>query len=496
MASTTTVDPQIMVELDIEAVDFDGQTAETYIAVRVGDNQKLSRFGDKPRTFKFVESAVGDRRFGKVDIFKKVGSASIGIRSEPSMMVQDLGVNCSDGAKINVRVSLKKGAPSEAKPSGKETMSAAAIETKNYLTEHNLEMLLSDAMQAVLREKPSNPSQFLADRLTQSEGTYARRAQTAPAAAEGGSGTPTKATQAEPKKVLDTESLRQQAKATLLDATASGKLDDALGKLKDSKAAAAPTNGASAAPDNTEELRQQAKTTLLEATASGKLDDALGQLKASKEGPDNSEQLRQTAKATLLAATETGKLDEALAAVKSAQKSTAETESRAAKVMEIPEGLRYKAPEGEAAPAAAAAEPEAAAAAAAAEPEAAAAEPEASAAAAETTEERAAKVLEIPEGLRYSPPEGAAEQEAAVAEPAAAPEAAAEPEAAAAQPDPVPESAAPEAAAEPEAAAAETTEEKAAKVLEIPEGLRYKEQEGAAEPDSAAAAEPEAAAAE
>merc|ERR1719191_1061444 len=44
------------------------------------------------------------------------------------------------------------------------------LAAKEYLEKHNLEMRLSEAMQAVLREKPEDPAAFVAERLAKSAG--------------------------------------------------------------------------------------------------------------------------------------------------------------------------------------------------------------------------------------------------------------------------------------------------------------------------------------
>jgi hypothetical protein len=184
------------------------------------------------------------------------------------MMVQDLAVPCAGEANMNLRVTLQNATAAAVAdiPSGKELASKAVVEAKGYLVQHNLEMLLSDAMQAVLREKPANPSQFLADRLAGSQNTYPQRAQSAP----GGSRS---AGAARP----DTETLRLQAKQTLLAATQSGALDASLSKLKSSKSAAA---------DDPEVLRQEAKKSLLDASANGDLALALDKLKKPAPSAD------------------------------------------------------------------------------------------------------------------------------------------------------------------------------------------------------------------
>lgn len=87
-----------------------------------------------------------------------------------------------------------------------------------------------------------------------------------------------------PVEVSATEDLRNQAKQTLLAATSSGKLDEALARMKKSKEPAEKVEeDATASAPSTETLRNEAKQTLLLATTSGKLDEALSNLKKSKE---------------------------------------------------------------------------------------------------------------------------------------------------------------------------------------------------------------------
>jgi len=102
----------------------------------------------------------------------------------------------------------------------------------------------------------------------------------------------------------DPEQLRQQAKATLLEATSSGALDAALMNLRkessDSKA---------------DEIRMTAKQTLLEATNDGRLEATLSQIRAS-EPISETEQIRQQARESLEQAVASGSLDAALAKIK------------------------------------------------------------------------------------------------------------------------------------------------------------------------------------
>merc|ERR1719159_1761328 len=116
-----------MVELKLEALDFDNSAGDTYVAVRVGESQKLSRLSAS-RNFKFPEKALGNRKFGKLDVFKRVGSASIEVRPDPDVAVQELQVDCNEGSKLNFRVTLIGGEPMASdKPAGKDLSSQQGL---------------------------------------------------------------------------------------------------------------------------------------------------------------------------------------------------------------------------------------------------------------------------------------------------------------------------------------------------------------------------------
>jgi len=171
-----------MVDVKLEALDLENPDANTYVAVRIGESQKLRKLSAE-YNFKFNKDVCGTRRFGKVDIFKKVGTASIAIIAETGEPVQEFEIDPSDnpGAKYKMRATIVGDAMTD-KTTAKE-LSGSVLEAKDYLAEHNLEMVLKDAMQAVLRDKPANPREYISQKLKESEGMYRTgqgRAQTAP----------------------------------------------------------------------------------------------------------------------------------------------------------------------------------------------------------------------------------------------------------------------------------------------------------------------------
>jgi len=183
-----------MVELNLEPLDGE-LAAGFYVSVRVGEVQKLSRIS-AGRAYKFPQSAVGDRKYGKIEIFKKVGACSVGIVPEAGVD-QEVSVTLDDvkgveNCKVKFKVSLNadasgKPASSPVRASGSEDKPAMrevnpkVLQAKAYLEQHNLEMRLSEAMQAVLREKPDDPAAFVAAKLAQSAGSVLKKPQSRPA---------------------------------------------------------------------------------------------------------------------------------------------------------------------------------------------------------------------------------------------------------------------------------------------------------------------------
>eukprot|EP00747_Dinoflagellata_sp_TGD_P107836 gnl/TRDRNA2_/TRDRNA2_170232_c0_seq1.p1 gnl/TRDRNA2_/TRDRNA2_170232_c0~~gnl/TRDRNA2_/TRDRNA2_170232_c0_seq1.p1 ORF type:complete len:530 (+),score=141.49 gnl/TRDRNA2_/TRDRNA2_170232_c0_seq1:94-1683(+) len=167
-----------MVEVNLQALDEAALNRDYYVSVRVGEVQKLSRAATS-RAYKFPPAAVKDHRFGKVEVFRRLGGCTVNIKDSEPCEVSVPMDGFPEGMKFRVDLgktqNVQKKAEMdmiEAKPlkdSGSHpTKIAAAIRAKEYLDSHQLEVRLSDAMMAVLREKPEDPADFIAKRLANS----------------------------------------------------------------------------------------------------------------------------------------------------------------------------------------------------------------------------------------------------------------------------------------------------------------------------------------
>jgi hypothetical protein len=171
-----------MVELKVEPIDCN-LGSDYYVSVRVGEVQKLSRVSPS-RAYKFPASAVGQRKYGKIEIFKKVNSSAVGLTTSGNGDdVQEVNMKLDDDSIVKFQVSVNAEgkptakAPQEKQPATKEANPKVAA-AKSYLEKHNLEMRLSEAMQAVLREKPEDPATFVSEMLAKSAGMVQKLSKT------------------------------------------------------------------------------------------------------------------------------------------------------------------------------------------------------------------------------------------------------------------------------------------------------------------------------
>lgn len=163
-----------MVELKLESIFENGMPQDCFVSVRLGDVQKLSRLSATElaatHVFKFPQGS--DRRIGRIEVFRRIGTCSVDV--DPSRDgLREVSVNCSEAGFGNlgfrVSVGTSGGATVSAKSKTEATKGGCSKKraAKDYVARHGLEVQLSDAMQAVLRERPENPTEFLAAKLSQ-----------------------------------------------------------------------------------------------------------------------------------------------------------------------------------------------------------------------------------------------------------------------------------------------------------------------------------------
>lgn len=159
-----------MVELRVDSLQASDVPHDCFVAVRLGEAQKLARLAST-RVFRFPQAAA-DCRTGKIEVFRRLGGASIDVDAEDKRL-RKVSVNCgekfpigADGSrKIDLHIAVEESQDDNIEHKKKRDSSAKSVKvrtSKDYLRRHGVEAKLTEAMQAVLRERPENPTDFLA----------------------------------------------------------------------------------------------------------------------------------------------------------------------------------------------------------------------------------------------------------------------------------------------------------------------------------------------
>jgi len=257
-----------------------------YISVRIGEVQKLSHIS-AARTYKFPQAAIGDRKYGKIDILRRVGTCTVSINpdTEPA---QAISVNLPDDCPTRIldfRLDVSAGEGAVKRPAavaGVEDDKASLkpyrpqmAAAKAYIEKHNIEVRLSEAMQAVIREQPEDPGEFLARKLTKAPFRIVKVDPDTPEP---------KPKEEESPPVTVKPDLREEAKSTLLRALSDGTLEAGLKQLAPvPRELDSDHHGSTAAAAFDEEesvaVRDHLRRSLLEAASDGSLQAALAEVR-------------------------------------------------------------------------------------------------------------------------------------------------------------------------------------------------------------------------
>jgi len=150
-------------EIRLDAVEGSLPPKETFIALRVGDVQKQSRYSAS-RTYRFPDPGDARSGAGRVEVFQRIGHLTVNFENREGQL-QDIEVpiDSPDTTRLQMRLAVKGGA---AEVSGKKTKAKSRLDAaQRYVDEHKLEEILADAMREVIHDKPSDPLTFLSNQI-------------------------------------------------------------------------------------------------------------------------------------------------------------------------------------------------------------------------------------------------------------------------------------------------------------------------------------------
>merc|ERR1719171_2198885 len=89
-----------MLELKMDTLEEMGLPQDTFVSVRIGEMQKLSRLASS-RVYKFGSAA--DRKSGKIEVFQRIGTCHLDIDTQ-NQEPRDVNIICSEAGFGNLRL--------------------------------------------------------------------------------------------------------------------------------------------------------------------------------------------------------------------------------------------------------------------------------------------------------------------------------------------------------------------------------------------------------
>jgi len=149
-------------ELRVETAEGCSLPAGCHVGIRIGDVLKQGRY-EPQRCYNFPQ--VERRRTAKIDLYQHIGTCVVTVdpeaKSTHEVQVQTGDPDQDLRLKVNSRAVV--GEEAKSKPSStRETRSQTMkLQAKDYLSKHSVEERLSEAVKALLKEQPSDPTEFL-----------------------------------------------------------------------------------------------------------------------------------------------------------------------------------------------------------------------------------------------------------------------------------------------------------------------------------------------
>lgn len=289
----------LAMELRVESAEGSTLPPGCFVGVRVGDVLKQGRY-EPQRCYHFPQ--VDRRRNAKIDVYQHVGSCVVAVDPE-AKSTHEVSVTSTDPScpSMRLKVNVQTKGDEVGKQQRETRTKALKNQAKDYLSKHSIEERLSEAVKALLKEQPADPTEFLCRQLRgESNVTASSKPEALGAAAAAkpsaavsrelpqASAPPPAAATQDGKPQKDLGALRQQACDVLMKASLDGELTTVLQEVKAELGQTPKANSQSAAPQSAAQkpakdlgaLRTQACDVLMKASVDGSLTNVLQEVKA------------------------------------------------------------------------------------------------------------------------------------------------------------------------------------------------------------------------
>jgi hypothetical protein len=227
-------------EVRVESAEGCSMPTGCFVGVRIGETLKQGRY-EPQRCYHFPQ--IDRRRNAKIDLYQHVGTCTVSVDPDAKSN-HDVAVTSTSpefpGLRLKVAVAAKS--DDTEKKQREQRVKTLKNQANDYLAKHNIEERLSEAVKALLKEQPADPTDFLCKVLrNEAPGAAPPQQKSQPPASE-------QPSLGKPKKETSGESLRTKAANKLMEASENGELCNILNEIKSEAKPAATTAPAPAAP--------------------------------------------------------------------------------------------------------------------------------------------------------------------------------------------------------------------------------------------------------
>lgn len=145
--------------MEVRVASVDGSVpVGCFVGVRIGEVLKQGRY-EPSRCYNFP--SIDRRKNAKIDIYRHVGSCTIAVEPDASS-THEVKVSQNDPAapQLKLKIDVASKAVDQVKQRAERTK-IVKNQAQDYLNKHSIEEKLSEAVKALLKEQPADPTAFL-----------------------------------------------------------------------------------------------------------------------------------------------------------------------------------------------------------------------------------------------------------------------------------------------------------------------------------------------
>mmetsp|Transcript_51670 Transcript_51670/g.92798 ORF Transcript_51670/g.92798 Transcript_51670/m.92798 type:complete len:307 (-) Transcript_51670:254-1174(-) len=255
-------------ELRVESTEGYSLPSGCHVGVRVGDVLKQGRY-EPQRCYHFPQ--VDRRRNAKIDLYQHVGSCVVTV-DPATKSNHEVAVTTTDPSfpATKLKVSVQSKSEEAGKQHREERTKTLKNQAKDYLAKHCVEERLSEAVKALLKEQPADPTEFLCRFFREDQSHLLKPAETPQ-----NQKTQAATAAAKPQEVAPAAPPAATKSSAPVRKPAPAKPTVAAEQVPESTISSKQKDNSAAKPKDLDSIRAKASEVLTQATDNGELERAL-----------------------------------------------------------------------------------------------------------------------------------------------------------------------------------------------------------------------------